>query len=200
MSFDDTVFFSWDVEFFGLVVKGEVVLFTCVWLLGFHVLFWDVDPVTHSALCDALEQQKLLLGRPILCKQTELQIVEYYVLSDRLWLLVGVRIADGHACSVALKTDYQWLVGSLSLNWTNFDALRDVSIAETTKLRTDDIFEISKFSIIKLAYVLCNLLLPLLLETWFALNLLLQFVGQLTWLPFLSIWWVRHFRICFWLI
>jgi hypothetical protein len=41
-----------------------------------HILFSNIDPVTHATLHDPLNEHQLLLGSPIFRKEREIKIVE----------------------------------------------------------------------------------------------------------------------------
>ena len=112
-----------------------------------EVLLRDVKPVAHAALCDALKEEKLILGRPVRAKHVELQIVKNDVF-PKLFVLVFFSW-HLHPIGVTMKTDDQWLTLCFPLSRPDFDTLVNILITQTAKLWSDEIFKCLHFGIEK---------------------------------------------------
>jgi len=83
------------------------VLFAVLGRLGLDILLRDINPVSHAALCDALEKKQLVLGAPVRAEERELQIVEDDKSTNCLWCRIASRVANGHPCAMAFQANNQ---------------------------------------------------------------------------------------------
>jgi hypothetical protein len=99
-------------------------------------------------------------------EELKVQIVQDHILAYRLsggsyfCLSSGYR-GDRHSSSVAFETNDERLASATHcyvLNRPDLDALADVVIAQATKLRADDVFEVYHFSPVKIRRLIINFL------------------------------------------
>lgn len=153
---DDVFLVGGNVVLLGLVVECKVVLLAIDWGFALDILLGYVDPIAHAALHDTLEQEQLLLGRPIFVEKLELEVVKDHVLPDRLLvladILIRLMIVERHPSSVTLQAHHQRLGGApdcFVFSRSDFDTLPDISVTKTAELRADQIFEILHFFVEK---------------------------------------------------